>query len=330
MSRKSPSEPYEAASPFESMPVPEEFAPPHPDFRSGMIAVVGCANAGKSSLVNRLLGEKVSIVSPIAQTTRNLVRGVLTTDDGQLVFLDTPGLHRPHGELGKRMNKTARASADDVDVVMLVLDRAKVPQEEDRIWMRQLTKQTVPVFLVLNKTDLPKNQAPAYHAAWAECASAREKVPEVIWMETSAETGDGVRKLEQALVSALPKGPLLFPENVLSDFPRRILVADIIREQLFEVLYGDVPHEIAVRVDLFDETETGARIDAKVLVNHPAQKGIVIGEKGRQLKKVVMRAERGLTQALDKPVKLTVMVKVEKDWQKNFWLLQQLGYDGTV
>lgn len=311
--------------------IPEEFRPPHPDYRSGMVAVVGCANAGKSSLINALIGEKVSIVSPVAQTTRNLIRGVMSEEAGQVVFLDTPGLHKPHGELGKRMNKTARTSANDVDAVVLVLDRGKEPQEEDRIWMRQLAKQPQPLILLLNKCDLSRNYGDAYRAAWKECSENADPQPTPLWLETSATNKSGLEDFKVELFRQLPPGPRLFPEDVLSDFPRKILISDIIREQFFEVLYGDMPHEIAIRVDLMDDSVAGKTlIEAKVLVQHPAQKGIVIGAKGRLLKRVTRRAEENLTEALGHRVKLNLLVKVEKDWQKNFWILKQLGYDGSV
>lgn len=310
--------------------IPEEFRPPHENYRSGMVAVVGCANAGKSSLINTLLGEKVSIVSPVAQTTRNLIRGILSEDEGQVVFLDTPGLHKPHGELGKRMNKTARSSANDVDVVLLVLDRCKEPQEEDRIWMRQLSKQQSPLIFALNKSDIPKNHGDVYRGIWKECTEGMENPPQPVWMEMSAKTGADTDALKAHLFAMLPRGPMLFPEDVISDFPRKIMISDIIREQLFQVLYGDMPHEIAIRIDMIEEKDALTKIDAKVLVHHPAQKGIVIGAKGRQLKKVTRIAEENLEEALGKKVKLSILVKVEKDWQKNFWILKQLGYDGTV
>ncbi|HEY8239803.1 MAG TPA: GTPase Era [Kiritimatiellia bacterium] len=289
---------------------------PVPAQRAGIVAVVGRANVGKSSLVNAILGEKISIVSPVAQTTRSLVRGILTEPRGQLVLIDTPGVHKAESDLGRLMNRSARSAAEGVDVVLLVLDGSVPPAMEDEGWMKRLGQSGAPVVAVLNKKDRGDAHAEAYKAG----------LPRETWMNLSALTGDGVPELTQHLFSMLPEGPQLFPEDVLTDYPRKLAVADVVREKLFLGLRDELPHAVAVWIERIDDVDGGWQVDGIVYVNKSSQKGIVIGQKGRLLRKVKRAAEAELASIYEKPVSLTLWVKVEPNWNRNFWLLKKFGY----
>ncbi len=295
---------------------------------AGMVAVVGRANAGKSSLSNAILGEKVSIVSPVAQTTRNIIRGILTDKRGQLVLVDTPGLHKAPGELGKVMNRLARSAIEGVDAVMLVVDSAAPPRDEDEGWMLRLARQELPVSIVLNKMDLGRSREADYRACWANVAAATGTSLVPSWMPVSATTGQGVPELVQALFDRLPAGPALFPEDILSDYPRRLAMADVVREKLFAELRDELPHAVAVWVEKLDESPEAWQANINIYVNKHTQKGIVIGVKGRMLRKIRRSSERELAAMFGLPVTVDFRVKVEKDWSKNFWLLKKFGYVG--
>lgn len=306
---------------------PAEAAP-----RAGIVAVLGRANAGKSTLVNALLGEKVSIVSPVAQTTRNTVRGILTEPRGQMVFLDTPGVHRAESDLGRMMNRRARAAAEGTDVLMPVWDTSSRPSVEDEGWMRRLLAAPAgeaALRPVLNKVDAGGKHADAYAALWTKCAEeagVADPAPPAQWPRVSGLTGEGVDFLRDALFALLPEHPPLFPPDVLTDFPRKLAIADVVREKLLLRLFDEVPHGIAVRVEEILEQEDGWTIAASVYVERSSQKGIVIGHKGRVLRAVRRAAEAEITSMYGHPARLLLMVKVEKNWRKNFWFLQQLGY----
>lgn len=294
----------------------------------GMVAVVGRANVGKSSLANAILGEKLSIVSPVAQTTRNIIRGILTDERGQLVLVDTPGLHKAPGDLGRVMNRLARSSVEGVDAVMLVVDAASPVRDEDEGWMLRLARQELPVIIVLNKTDLGKKHEPDYRALWEKVVSETASTTIPAWFDVSAANGDGVAALVTSLMERMPAGPALFPADMLSDYPRRLAIADVVREKLFGELREELPHAIAVWVEQLDETEDAWSAKTVIYVNKYSQKGIVIGEKGRRLRKVRRSSERELAAIYERPVTLDLWVKVEKDWSKNFWLLKKFGYVG--
>jgi GTP-binding protein Era len=311
------------------------------------VAVVGAANAGKSSLINALTGEKVSIVSPVAQTTRNLVRAILTEDRGQVVFLDTPGVHS-HGkkQLNQHMNKMARTSTEGVDVVMLIIDRSVKPALEVDGWMRRLSREEeASLLFILNKCDQPDRAGAELKALWQTICSERTRdtdIPvcdssacdspacdspvKVEWREVSAETGEGVDALRSELLLSMPEGPLLFPEDIVSDFPRKLAIGDVIREKFFHRLHQERPHSIAVWVEHLQEQENKWTIEAHVYVRQNSQKGMVIGSKGRVLKAVRSEAARDLHDIYGVEIKLTLLVKVVKDWDKNFWILRKLGY----
>lgn len=307
----------------------------------GLIAIVGRANVGKSSLINAILEEKVSIVSPVAQTTRNVVRGILTEPRGQLVFLDTPGVHKAGNDLGKMMNRMARASVEGSDLVLFVLDAAEPPRDEDRGWMTRLQRAGLPVVIVLNKSDMGVARSESFRQAWREAAQRVAEfpeddgprtgepappAPEPVWMETAALSGAGVPELVSKLFALVPVGPYLFPADVLSDYPRKLAIADVIREKLYGSLREELPHSVAVWVEKLEDTDPVWKVNAVIYVTKPSQKGIVIGTKGRILRKVKRSAEGELETMYGRPVQVELWVKIEKDWNKNFWMLKKFGY----
>ena len=294
--------------------------------RSGMVALVGRANVGKSSLTNALLGEKLSIVSPVAQTTRSVIRGIITEPRGQLVLVDTPGLHKAPGDLGKVMNRVARSSVEGTDAAMLVVDASSPPVDEDEGWMRRLARAPQPIIIALNKNDLGNRHEQDYRDVWAKVVTEMPDAPVPVWHTLSAFTHEGVDTLTELLFEKLPFGPLLYPEDILSDYPRKLNMADVVREKLFMSLRDELPHAIAVWVEKLDETDDEWNARVVIYVNKHSQKGIVIGEKGRMLRKVRRSAEAELAIIYERQVNLDLFVKVEKNWGRNFWLLKQFGY----
>ena len=294
--------------------------------KAGIISIVGRTNVGKSTLVNHLLGEKVSIVSDTVQTTRNMIRAILTEKRGQLVFLDTPGIHKAKGNFGKILNKTARSSVSGVDIILVVFDASKKPSLEDEGWFRRMANEETPCVILLNKSDRLPSRIEEYKALWEEIKTEKESNKELIWMVGSALHGDGMPELLSTLFEQTPKGPALFPDNVLTDYPRKLNIADVVREKLFYRLRDELPHSIAVWIEKIDEQEKKWVVDAMIYVERHSQKGIVIGEKGRQLKWVRQQAEKELFEMYGVRFKLNLWVKVEKNWRKNFWMLKKFGY----
>lgn len=294
--------------------------------RSGIAAIVGRTNVGKSTLVNHLLGEKVSIVSDTVQTTRNVIRAILTEERGQLVFLDTPGVHKAEGELGKNLNKAARSAVQGTDVILLVLDASTRPELEDDGWFRRITREEVPCIIALNKSDRKPDRSAEYKQLWEEICQEKESIVQPVWASVSALHGDGMAELLGILFEHVPAGPPLFPEDILTDYPRKLNIADVIREKLFHRLHAELPHAVAVWVESIDEQEKKWTVEASIYVERHSQKGIVIGEKGRLLKWVREQAEKELYEMYGVRFKLKLWVKVEKDWRKNFWILKKLGY----
>lgn len=296
-----------------------------------VVGIVGRTNSGKSTLLNRMVGEKVSIVSPVVQTTRNTIRGILTEARGQLVFLDTPGLHKSESTLGTLMNRMARQASAGVDILAIVFDGGDRPRLEDDGWMRRALYAEQPVLFILNKNDCNPFYEAAFKDLWAGIQAEKQTVREVEWIKTSAITKAGTDELVKRLFAlAQPAPEYLFPEDVVTDYPRKLAIADVIREKFLARLREEVPHEMGVKVEQIDESPDKWSVQATVYVNRPSQKGIVIGPKGRTLKYVRQCAEPELSEIFGVKVSLELWVKIEKAWMKNFWLLQQMGYAGKM
>ena len=296
-----------------------------PAFRAATVAIVGRTNAGKSTLVNKIIGEKISIVSPVVQTTRSIIRGFHADERGQLLFLDTPGLHQAKSTLGTLMNRASRNISASADITLLVADASREPRMEDEGWFNRLGKMEAPFVVALNKSDAPRFDPAPFDALWQASGNATGTPP----LRVSAQTGAGVDQLLDALFALAPvsDAPLFDPE-LLTDHPRKLAIADILREKLLAKLHDEVPHEVAVMVDSIEEhTPDNWTVNASILVNRFTQKGMVIGEKGRILRHVKRQAEPEVKTAFSlASVNLNIWVKVEKNWMKNFFLLRQLGY----
>jgi GTPase len=314
-------------------PLPETPSPP-PGFRAGIAAIVGRANTGKSSLLNAILGEKVSVVSPVAQTTRRPVRGILNEDGLQIVFLDTPGIRQASHSLSSMLNRTARGLVTGSDAVVLLLDASIHPQDEDRGWMQKLATESEPVFAVLNKADIGLRRA-AYEAAWADTLDQkRVKNPDIIpppirWFETSAATGQGLPELLDALRTHMPESPPLFPADMLTDDPGPFFIADVIRGQINVRLKAELPHAIAVSVDSTEDAGEAVKISATIYVEKNSQRPIVIGNHAHMIRDIRHAAERELAAIYGKKHKLELWVKVEPNWSRNYWMLKKFGYVGS-
>jgi GTP-binding protein Era len=309
---------------------PEELPPDH---RSGFVAVIGKPNVGKSTLINAWLGQKIAIVSPKPQTTRNRLRGILTRPDAQIIFVDTPGIHQPRHKLGEFMVETAAKSIPDADVVLFMVDVSEMPTAEDQQIAQLLEEHgQSPVILVLNKADLlpPEKVQPhgdAYfglvqYDAWVECEAYRNQ-----WMMISATRGDNRDKLLKMVVARLPEGPRYFPPDQLTDQNMRFIAAELIREQVLRFVYQEVPHAVAVAVEEWKRRrEDLTYIRATVFVEKDSQKGILIGQGGKMLKRIGRAAREEIQPMVGNRVYLDLWVKVRKKWRKDEDELRRLGY----
>jgi len=292
------------------------------DFRSGFIAILGRPNVGKSTLVNALLGQKVAAVSPRPQTTRRRQMGILTTENYQMVFVDTPGLHNPRHKLGEYLNQEAREALDGVDAILWLVDAATSPTEDDERIASLLPRRT-PLVLGCNKMDLVP--AEALSARRETYAAFVRKEANIVML--SATRGDGLADLLQLLVSFLPiRGPE-FDSDQITDLYEKEIAADLIREAALNSLRDEVPHGIAVRIDEFKERDNGmAYIAATVFVERDSQKGIVIGEGGKMLKAIGSAARTEIEAMGGRKVFLELRVKVLKDWRNDEEWLRRFGY----
>jgi GTP-binding protein Era len=296
-----------------------------PEFHAGFVAVIGRPNAGKSTLINVLLGQKVAAVSPRPQTTRRRQLGILTREDAQIVFVDTPGLHPPRHKLGEFLNQEAEEALKGVDLIVWMVDSSEEPSDEDRFIARLLDglKKAPPVLLALNKIDrLSPDTIEARAGAYG---SLVRRPPEVAAI--SATRGDGLEALVSAILGHLPARPPEFEAEQVTDLYEREIAADLIREAALIFLREEIPHSLAVRLDEFTERgEAGAYIAATLFVERETQKGIVIGEGGKMLKKIGSAARAEIEKMSGRKVFLELRVKVLKDWRNDPSALKRFGY----
>jgi GTP-binding protein Era len=290
--------------------------------RSGMVAVVGRPNVGKSTLVNALVGQKVSIVSDKPQTTRRGLHAVLTTDEAQAVFTDTPGFHKPSTELGVRLNDVVGDAVEGVDVILHVLDAASgIGRGDAFVFERRVRPHRCPKIAVVNKIDVTGQRGVVPQlAAAAEIGDYDEIVP------VSAKSGTGVGMLRDMVLALLPDGPALYPEETISDQPLEIKLAEMIREKALHVTRQELPHSITVTLDEMEMGEGLAKIYASLIVERDSQKGIVIGKGGQTLRTIGSRAREEMELVLGTKVFLDLRVKVVKEWQKDPKALERLGF----
>jgi GTP-binding protein Era len=293
-----------------------------PDFRCGFVALVGRANVGKSTLMNRLVGSKLSIVSEVPQTTRFPIRGVLHRDGCQLVFIDTPGIHKPRYRMNQEMVRMATRILREVDVVAAIVDASEGYGPGDRFVFELLERSGARAVLVLNKIDLmPREELLPLIDTVAKTGRFEEIVP------VSARTGENCDRLEQILTARMPAGPPHFPPDMLTDLPQRLAVAELIREQVFQKTRQEVPHSTAVMIDRFEPAAEGGliRIHATIVADRTSHKGILIGEGGRMMKTIGTAARHALESFLGARVHLALWVKVREGWRDDPSLLRLIG-----
>lgn len=296
-----------------------------------VVGVVGRTNAGKSTLVNALVGEKVSIVSPVEQTTRNTVRGIVSDDRGQLVLLDTPGLHKAVGTLGTLLNRMARRSAAGTDVTCVVFDASQEPQLEDIGWMQRIAKECPEnVLFVLNKADKSPFFESMFRDAWAEAQASGPSTSSPVLVKAISTTEGGAKPVLDALFDFAEEGEKLFDDDIVTDYPRKLAIADTIREKFLARLHQELPHELGIVVRKLHEEHSRWCVEAEVLVNRPSQKPIVIGKAASIIKNVRKAAERELKDVFGVKIELELWVKVEPNWMKNQRLLAEMGYLGEL
>lgn len=298
-------------------------------FKTGVASIVGRPNVGKSTLVNKLLGEKIAIVSNVPQTTRNQIRGVYNDERGQIVFIDTPGLHLGHDKLDKFMNRASLGSLQDVDVVIHLVDTTEHIGVEERNVVDQLKGLKCPIILGLNKVDIGKGKyISEYIQLWEEAKGKKiNEIKNITLLPLSGMTGVHIDKLIDLVFEHLSEGPLFYPRDTVCDYPRKMVISDTIREKLFQIMREEVPHSIAVVVeDMKPRKGNTLYIRAVILVERDSQKEIVIGKNGAVLKKIGSEARKELEELIEQKVFLELFVKAAKNWREDHSVLEQMGY----
>jgi GTPase len=294
-------------------------------YQSGFVAIIGAPNVGKSTLMNALLGQKISIVSPKPQTTRNRILGVKHLPGGQIIFLDTPGIFLPSSLLDRTIVQAALKTLSEVNLVVLMIEPFSGTVQIPETAADRLQAMETPVFLIINKVDLIEKQKllPLIEAG-ARIFPFKEIIP------LSALSGDGLDLLEKEILALLPEGPQYFPEDMVTDLPEQFLVEELIREKVFRLLSKEVPYAVAVTVDSFSRREDKPiiHIQATIHVERDSQKGILIGKGGNLLKKIGQSARASMEPLLGSQVFLELWVRVEKNWRKNPKLIRRFGYEG--
>ena len=291
-------------------------------YKSGFIAIIGRPNAGKSTLLNALLHQKIAIMSPKPNTTRNNIMGILTTNEAQYVFIDTPGIHKPRHELGRTLNKNAYTAIAEADINALIIDITKPYGSGDAFLLERLKNSEVPCFLLVNKIDLlPREQVLERLLEWQQRFDFDEIIP------LSALKEDNVDELLRVIDSYLQEGVKYFPDDMVSDHGENFRIAEIIREKILFRTEEEVPHSIAVVIENREEDDTQIFLQAMVIVERPTQKSILIGKQGSMIRSIRIAAQRELRQMLGKRVQLELYVRVEENWRNRESKLRQFGYN---
>lgn len=291
------------------------------DFKSGFVTLIGRPNVGKSTLMNYLIGQKIAITSNKPQTTRNRIQTVLTTDEGQIVFVDTPGIHKAKNKLGEYMVNVTEKTLNEVDVVLWLVEPTTFIGAGEQHIAKQLQRVKTPVILVINKVDSVKREEilPAI-AAYKDIYDFADIVP------VSARSGDNTDELLRVIMKYLPYGPQFYDEDTVTDQPERQIVAELIREKALHSLQDEIPHGIAVAIDRMKMQNKVMHIDATIICERDSHKGIIIGKQGSMLKKIGSTARYEIERMLDCKVNLKLWVKVKKDWRDSEFLMKNFGY----
>lgn len=289
-------------------------------YQSGFIAIVGRPNAGKSTLLNALMAEKIVIISNKPQTTRNNIQGILTKEDVQYVFIDTPGVHKPQHELGKTLNRSAYNALKDVDVIYLIVDASAPYGKGDEFLLSRIKENNAPIFLVLNKVDkLKKEKVMKLIVEWNERHTFKEIFP------ISAMNAKNLDRLLDVTKTYLPEGPKFFPDDMRSDHDDKFLISEMIREKVLYKTEEEIPHSVAVVLESIEEIKKDVHIKALIIVERDSQKGILIGKQGSMIKAIGTSARLDIERFLHKHIFLELFVRVEKNWRNKESKLQQFG-----
>jgi GTP-binding protein Era len=293
-----------------------------PGYKSGFIGIIGRPNVGKSTLMNELVGQKIAITSPVAQTTRNRLRGILTTPTAQMIFVDTPGIHKPHHQLGKVLVQNAQIAIDSVDVVLFVVDGTVEAGGGDRFIVELLTRTQTPIVVGINKSDQQPSDAQQLDESYTQLARPHN------WNVTkfSALTGAGLETLQQVLIDHLEPGPYYYPPDLVTDQPERFIMGELIREQILLLTREEIPHSVAITIDVVEEDPKITRILSTIHVERQSQKGIVIGKGGSMLKQIGSAAREQMQKLIAGKVYLELFVKVVPKWRQSRLQLAEFGY----
>ncbi|GEO68424.1 GTPase Era [Levilactobacillus acidifarinae] len=294
----------------------------NPNYKSGFVAIVGRPNVGKSTFLNRVIGQKIAIMSNTAQTTRNKIQGIYTTDDAQIVFIDTPGVHKPKTELGDYMVKSALSALNEVDAILFMINAAEKRGAGDNFIIDRLKNAKAPVYLLINKIDQihPDDLLKVMD-------QYQKALPWKAVYPISALEGNNVDEFLGDLVDQMPHGPQYYPEDQLTDHPERFVVSELIREKIFMLTREEVPHSVAVEIEsMKTQKNDQVRIEATIIVERPTQKGIMIGKGGSMLKKIGTLARQDIEHLLGSSVYLQLFVKVQPGWRDKSNLLKSYGY----
>ncbi len=291
-------------------------------FKSGFVSIIGRPNVGKSTLLNQILQEKVVIVSPKAQTTRNKIQGIYTTNTEQIIFIDTPGIHKPTNELGEVMNQFAYGALSGVDLIIYLIDATKPIGLSDKVIIENLKSVKTPIFLIANKVDLVKNneELTKNMATYKENNIFKES------LAISAHSGYQIDLLIELIKNHLPFGPMFYPEDQLLDQPERFVISEIIREKIILNTKEEIPYSVAVVIESFKEYTNLIEIYATIIIEKASQKKIIIGKEGSMIKKIGTEARKEMVKFLNCKVHLELFVKIEKDWRNKKSQLKELGY----